>query len=556
METLTTHRSQSSLQEETLRKKLDKCVSRFGGSVLGEGGEYETLVMDGPSGIWKRRLEIREEDRRIVQVEGGESWAVIQTARIIEKDDQASDLAQWGERLATPNVWDEIFNKLLSDQDEAIIRGTGRLVQEFKRVRICSNWIPRQTLFISAIGTTINNLTAADAGLSAGEQMSAIKKKLLVLFKQCQISSQGIVSTTILLRSMDDFAAVNAVYGTMFTKPNPPARVTVACGDELPKGIKVVINCITDAGPRHARKGLHVQSRSYWAPANIGPYSQSIAVPLVKHYKERDEDEEAFMVHIAGQIPLIPASMQVYNLGPSPPHSHDDLATFWGQTCLSLQHLWRVSKYSGVTWWAYGIAFFVRDMNCEVNSQAMLTWLAWSKMHEPDLWKTGEGSDDEEDKADIWDRTYGGQVSFAREDEEMYLPDFRKRRSLEASLPAFFAVQVDQLPRACSVEWQSLGLAKPVVELIEDSLPEGVTWNHCYLPEHSRTISAISLPTRTTDEYILNLSAGRKVNSVTIYTTWGMEIGAQIIPCKSVWGANGRTLSAAVIMDYHGKPIA
>lgn len=36
-----------SLKDEAFRKKLEICVAKFGGSVLGEGGEYETLVVDG-----------------------------------------------------------------------------------------------------------------------------------------------------------------------------------------------------------------------------------------------------------------------------------------------------------------------------------------------------------------------------------------------------------------------------------------------------------------------------------------------------------------------------
>lgn len=49
-------------------------------------------------------------------------------------------------------------------------------------------------------------------------------------------------------------------------------------------------------------EALHVQSRSFWAPANIGPYSQAISVPSRKGSNDRS-------VYIAGQIPLIPATM-------------------------------------------------------------------------------------------------------------------------------------------------------------------------------------------------------------------------------------------------------
>lgn len=46
---------------------------------------------------------------------------------------------------------------------------------------------------------------------------------------------------------------------------------------------------------------MHVQSRSHWAPANIGPYSQSVRV--------------GDFVHLAGQIGLVPGSMEMVTGG-------------------------------------------------------------------------------------------------------------------------------------------------------------------------------------------------------------------------------------------------
>lgn len=46
---------------------------------------------------------------------------------------------------------------------------------------------------------------------------------------------------------------------------------------------------------------MHVQSISHWAPANIGPYSQAVYV--------------GDCIHLAGQIGLIPGSMQIVSGG-------------------------------------------------------------------------------------------------------------------------------------------------------------------------------------------------------------------------------------------------
>lgn len=52
----------------------------------------------------------------------------------------------------------------------------------------------------------------------------------------------NIVRTTIFLASMDDFAAVNAIYGERFPT-DPPARVTVEAA-RLPRDAKVEIDAI------------------------------------------------------------------------------------------------------------------------------------------------------------------------------------------------------------------------------------------------------------------------------------------------------------------------
>lgn len=60
------------------------------------------------------------------------------------------------------------------------------------------------------------------------------------------LSPANIVKTTIFLSSMDHFATVNEVYGSLFDS-NPPARSTVAVAG-LPKNVDVEIEmiCVTE----------------------------------------------------------------------------------------------------------------------------------------------------------------------------------------------------------------------------------------------------------------------------------------------------------------------
>jgi len=122
-----------------------------------------------------------------------------------------------------------------------------------------------------------------------------------------------IAQINLFLSSMDIFGAINAVYSTYFGT-SPPARAAVAV--DLPAPIRIRMDVLACNKPN--RTALHVQSLSYWAPANIGPYSQAVLV-----------DECVFL---SGQIALNPPTMTLVN---------DSLAT---EAALAFQHLDRVAE--------------------------------------------------------------------------------------------------------------------------------------------------------------------------------------------------------------------
>jgi 2-iminobutanoate/2-iminopropanoate deaminase len=55
-------------------------------------------------------------------------------------------------------------------------------------------------------------------------------------------SLERVLKTTVYLQTMDDFAAMNAIYATYFTK-EAPARATVAVA-KLPRNARVEIDCV------------------------------------------------------------------------------------------------------------------------------------------------------------------------------------------------------------------------------------------------------------------------------------------------------------------------
>lgn len=79
-------------------------------------------------------------------------------------------------------------------------------------------------------------------GATAAEQAEQVLKNLAAVLAAGGASLQHVVKTTIFLASMDDFAAVNEVYGRHFGD-HKPARATVAV-KTLPKNGLVEIDCI------------------------------------------------------------------------------------------------------------------------------------------------------------------------------------------------------------------------------------------------------------------------------------------------------------------------
>ena len=73
-------------------------------------------------------------------------------------------------------------------------------------------------------------------------QTRQVMTNLAHVLDQAGVTLNDVVKTTIFLLTMDDFAAVNEVYGEFFDDP-PPARSTIAVA-ELPKGARVEIDAI------------------------------------------------------------------------------------------------------------------------------------------------------------------------------------------------------------------------------------------------------------------------------------------------------------------------
>ncbi|MEZ0393278.1 MAG: RidA family protein [Pseudobdellovibrionaceae bacterium] len=73
-------------------------------------------------------------------------------------------------------------------------------------------------------------------------QAELVMKNVEAVLTASGVTFKNVVKTTIFLTNMNDFAAVNEVYGRYFPE-QPPARSTVAVAG-LPKGVNVEIEVI------------------------------------------------------------------------------------------------------------------------------------------------------------------------------------------------------------------------------------------------------------------------------------------------------------------------
>lgn len=77
---------------------------------------------------------------------------------------------------------------------------------------------------------------------SIEEETHQVMKNLGAVLEAAGLNFSHIVKTTIFVKDLNNFQAINEVYGSYFTE-NPPARETVEVS-RLPKDANVEISCI------------------------------------------------------------------------------------------------------------------------------------------------------------------------------------------------------------------------------------------------------------------------------------------------------------------------
>ncbi len=78
-------------------------------------------------------------------------------------------------------------------------------------------------------------------------QTERVIQNLTAVLEAAGASLQHVVKTTVYLRDMNDFAAMNETYASFFTGDTPPARAAVEVA-RLPKDVDVEIDAVAFTG--------------------------------------------------------------------------------------------------------------------------------------------------------------------------------------------------------------------------------------------------------------------------------------------------------------------
>ncbi|XP_065695998.1 diphthine--ammonia ligase isoform X14 [Patagioenas fasciata] len=281
------HLGKSLDQMEPYLLELSK---KYGVHVCGEGGEYETFTLDCP--LFKKKIVV---DSAKVVVHSADAFAPVAYLHFLKLH-----LENKGESSGTFMINscscevscndDDIFPSPEEDEPQKSIPVIWKSLKhnslDFTETFGSSGRSLRGYQWFSGITAHFLPSKGKNAQEAAREAFSSL---------QANMDSEGLKLKDIILvhlyvKSMKDFDVINSVYVTEFDLC-PPARVCVET--LLPDGVLFYIDCLAhkcdvamDDVLRDEKLVMHVQSISHWAPASIGPYSQSVKVEDSETYHD------------------------------------------------------------------------------------------------------------------------------------------------------------------------------------------------------------------------------------------------------------------------------
>ncbi|XP_032479348.1 diphthine--ammonia ligase isoform X1 [Phocoena sinus] len=253
---------------------------KYGVHVCGEGGEYETFTLDCP--LFKKKIIV---DSSEVVTHSADAFAPVAYLRFLElhledKHLTSSDRLFMGNCSCEVNCNEDNILALKEEEDQnetppLIWKSLTPLLQNSQK-SMSSGKSPSGYQWINGIIAAFLSFSEESVIIAAAQAFSSLQATI----KSKRLELKDIILVRLYLKNMKDFSSINSAYVTTF-KHCLPARVCVET--MLPEEVLFSIDCLIhqsdikiDDGLFHPKEILHVQNISHWAPASIGPYSQSI----------------------------------------------------------------------------------------------------------------------------------------------------------------------------------------------------------------------------------------------------------------------------------------
>ena len=305
----------------SLQPTLRALNARYGVHVCGEGGEYESLVLDCV--LYKRRIVIDASEIVLSVDDPTVGHLRVLSAHLDDKSLDgmccgheaaaeaiaASQAEQSDERLwtlETPSASASAGSSAQASSVACTDAHTRALDDSAATIRAdVAAVLPRPLLphtsdgvddggIIGIGGLCVHSASGDRPQRSAGDEAREVIGLLLDLLKARDLTPSTVVQVHLYVACMANFAEINIEYKRVFSH-NPPARVCVGC--PLPHGRQLIMDVLVHSSPtKSMARGenetgdsstasesalsstisdtefLHVQGMSFWAPANIGPY--------------------------------------------------------------------------------------------------------------------------------------------------------------------------------------------------------------------------------------------------------------------------------------------
>ncbi len=401
-----------------LRSLLEKLSSRYGLNVAGEGGEYETVVLDAPN--FMGRVVVDDWEIVVDSEEGGGGHARVKSVHVEPKDGLTES------NLPQPPIY---YYSASDAPDSSVSASLSPPSPPPPPPSTSSIYQPHS---LPGGFFSFPSITAADTSKDALGQALEIFDNLSSSLATHDMTPQDVLSTHLYLSDISDFASINGHYSKCFGISLPPSRSCVGVGGSLnDTGALVSLDVfaqhssnkymrtnIADYEQNALRHVLHVQGLSSWAPVCVGPYSQANTI-------------RGSTIFMAGMIGLQPETMTLL------PTWESQLKFCWRHAARVLNAL--SEDQGGQLIHALGALVYVEEKSAPDFAAIREICRTCIKSN------AGEGKEEEE--GELWD---------GYEDEDTWLAitgGVKENQSTDDSDPIpFMFVVVDKMPKGALIE--------------------------------------------------------------------------------------------------------